>query len=111
METGIQGRKTLDDANAIDMQYIKPVLGDVCGPQNTRLLYYRNVHPTLRIKITVHHHWVYEGQEYHQYPVYVLEPNPRAGSAPTELDQFMGCPIPGPTMQQFYWDVLKAERA
>ena len=97
----------------MDISYIKPIYGDVCGPHATRLLYYRNIHPNKAIRITIDHWWVHENQVLHQPPQqYVLGPVPHADPQVVHpSDKFMGCPIPGPTMQQFHWDVIKAELA
>ncbi|MGO4304914.1 hypothetical protein [Cupriavidus sp. RAF12] len=90
--------------------YIKEVFGNVCGPHNTRLLYYRNTHPTLTIKITVDHWWVYNGEVLREPKKnYVLRPNPNADmNVVHEWDAYMGCPIPDSTMQRFHWDVVDA---
>jgi hypothetical protein len=97
----------MDEAAAINRVYIKEVYGEVCGPHATRLLYYRNTHPSLTLKIRVDHWWkIDSGEVLHNPPVdHVLPPNP--GADPHVVhpkDSYMGCPIPGPTMQQFYWD-------
>ena len=101
----------MDSINSADMVYIRPILGEVCGPHQTKLLYYRNTHPSWTIRIKVDHHWIYNGEELHEEKHYVLQPNPTANpGAVSPLDVLMGCPIPGPTMQTFHWDVVDAVR-
>lgn len=91
------------------LSYIKRVSGDVCGPHNTKRLYYRNTHPSWTIRIVVDHCWVYNGKEHHERQEYILKPNPNSNlNIVSPLDAHMGCPIPGPTMQQFYWDIVDA---
>lgn len=100
------------DLNKIDMQFVQPVYGNICGPHNVRLLYYRNIHPTTRIRIFVHHHYLHNNQQVSQSQQYVLYPNPKGEpDKPNSLDVIMGCPIPGPTMQRFHWDIDAAEWA
>jgi len=91
------------------MQYVKKIYGAVCGPHNSKLLYYRNAHPSITIKITVDHHWFYDGKERHETQYYTLLPNPNQPFEPNEKDVLMGCPIPGPTLQTFHWDLKAAE--
>lgn len=97
--------------NAIDIIYIKRVYGSSCGPHGplSRVLYYRNTHPNLTIKITVDHHWEYEGRIHHETQYYTLSPNPvHDYYTPNHLDHEMGCMVPGPTLQQFHWDLKDA---
>lgn len=107
---------TNDDSEAgqdsVEMQYIKAIYGEACGPWGAHILYYRNIHRSRSIRITIRHHWIYQN-ETHEKPLYtvVLEPNLYGGSNPTDKDALMGCPIPGPTSQRFNWDVVKAEWA
>lgn len=100
------------DASAIDEHYVKAIHGDPCGNWGAHVLYYRNIHPRRRIRITIRHHWIYEGETREEPPyTVVLEPNLYGGAVPTDKDARMGCPIPGPTTQRFNWDVIKAEWA
>lgn len=99
-------------AESVDMQYIKEVLGEACGPWGANVLHYRNVHPRRAIRITIRHHWIYNGEVVENPPYnLVLQPNSNGGEAPNDKDALMGCPIPGPTTQRFNWDVKKAEWA
>ncbi|MCA1789201.1 MAG: hypothetical protein LC667_04895 [Thioalkalivibrio sp.] len=101
----------VSDAGTVDdprMNYIKAIRGEICGPLDSRLLYYRNIHPTWTIKILVDHHWVHNDRVYREQQEYVLSPNSRAGTGVHPLDVRMGCPIPGPTLQRFHWDVVDA---
>lgn len=91
------------------MKYIKRIEGRVCGPHNATELYFRNTHPTRPIRIGVDHHWVQDGQEIHKPLVFVLSPNPTSDPKPNDKDALMGCQIPGPTLQQFYWELESAE--
>ena len=100
-----------DAADEIGMAYIKPVFGDLCGPHGARMLYFRNIHRSIRIRVFVRHHWLYQGERHERRFNFVQEPNPNAGAEPTSLDREMGCPIPGPTMQLFQWDVYDAKPA
>jgi len=88
------------------MRYIKRIDSGQCGPQRQPLLYYRNMHPSWRIRIFVNHHWIYQGQELSEPQEYVLEPNP---SGNPDLDVLMGCPFPNTTSQQFHWDIVDAK--
>lgn len=100
-----------ESLDATMMTYIKRVFGAVCGPHNSRLLYYRNTHPSWTIKIIIDHWWEYNGKEYHEEKERILKPNPNGNlEVVSPLDELMGCPIPGPTMQQFHWDVVNAVR-
>jgi hypothetical protein len=94
------------------MQFVKTIYGGVCGPHNTRLIYYRNIHPSNPIRITVEVTWTYEGHDYRdeKKPVLLPSKNPYAES-PGPEDYEAGCPIPGPTMQQFHYKVVNAEWA
>lgn len=92
--------------DSADGQYIKEVFGEACGPWGARILYYRNVHPKHAIRITIRHHWIYNGEVVEDPPYdVVLQPNPYGGENPNDKDARMGCPIPGPTTQRFNWDV------
>ena len=97
-------------AEEVSVNYIVAVDGGDCGVPGTRALYYRNLHPDHRLAFHVEHHWVYENVEYREYLRFEAEPNGSAGPAATSRDVRMGCPIPGPTMQQFHWDVTHAFR-
>lgn len=91
--------------------YIKRVLGEMCGPNEilSKILYYRNVHPSWTIKITIDHHYLYNGEEIHNTLYETLLPNPTHDyTTPHELDKKMGCMLPGPTPQTFHWDVIDA---
>ena len=103
-----QHELTVDE---IKMQYIKPVYGADCGPFGAKVLYFRNVHPRIAIRITVRHHWIYNGEQREEIQEHVLPSNPNAGPGVSPLDTRMGCPIPGPTGQRFHWDVTDARPA
>ncbi len=103
----------MNEMNAVDisyLDYIAPIRGAPCGPHGSRLLYYRNTHPTLVLTITIDHWWLYEGRVVRdQRRTLTLAPNPRARPHVLDpADEYMGCPIPGPTLQQFHWDVISA---
>jgi hypothetical protein len=88
--------------------YIIPVEGGPCG-RLSKFLYFRNIHSSRRIRIWVRKSWTYEGKNYEEFldPI-DLEANGNASPAPNEKDKLMGCPIPGPTSQQFFWEVKRA---
>ncbi len=88
--------------------YIKAVYGEICGPTNSRILYYRNIHPSRSILVTIRKHWVYNNQTEEDVFDKILSSNYGAGPEPNDKDVLMGCPIPGPTSQRFDWDVIKA---
>jgi len=103
----------MNEMNAVDvsyLEYIKPIRGAVCGPHDSRQLYYRNTHPSTTLAITIDHWWLYEGRVVRDTRrTLTLAPNPRGNLHMVDPgDASMGCPIPGPTMQQFHWDVLSA---
>ena len=100
----------MDEPQAIDMAYIKPIRGPSCGPWNAYVLYYRNTHPTYRIRIFVDHNWDYNGEILHEFQEYVLDPAPPMDFnhvGPKDVE--MGCPIPGPTTQEFRWKIYDAK--
>ena len=106
----------MNEMDAVDVSYlayIKPVRGAICGPHGSRLLYYRNTHPTQTLAITIDNWWLYEGRVAREpRRTITLAPNPNAHPHVVDpSDAYMGCPIPGPTLQQFHWDVLAAVRA
>lgn len=103
-------RLALARAEPVATNFIVAVDGEDCGVPGTKALYYRNLHPTHRLSFHVEHHWVYQAVEHRKYQRYEAAPNGNAGPAVTALDVRMGCPIPGPTMQQFHWDVTHAFR-
>lgn len=98
----------MEENLTIDAAYIKRVYGAVCGPFPllSKILYYRNTHPTLKLKIFIDHHYLYNNEIIHEYSDCTLLPNPTYDySTPHELDKEMGCMKPGPTAQEFFWDV------
>ena len=100
----------MTEFETIKMRYIQRVTGDACGPHNSRFLYYRNIHTSWHIRIFVNNHWIYNGEEISEKKEYVLSPNPTFNyNLPNSLDAYMGCPIPGPTLQTFHWDIYDAK--
>jgi hypothetical protein len=95
----------------INMQYIKRVQGAPCGLQNSRFAYLRNIHPTYTIIARVQERTNLDtGPSSREFDV-ELRPNPSLDyAAPNELDVYLGCPIPGPTLQLFEWTVTGARR-
>ena len=99
------------DQESLAKGYIKEVWGNVCGPYGDRLLYYRNIHPTKYIHVTINHNWIDDQnvpRSVAQY--YTIPPNPDLDySKISSKDVSMGCPVPGPTSQRFRWDLFDAE--
>lgn len=92
-------------ADAGNQYYLKTIYGELCGPWGARISYLRNTHGSNAIIARIRRHWVYEGTAYEDPPYEVrLEPNLYGGQEPTPKDVLLGCPIPGQTPQQFYFD-------
>ena len=91
------------------MQYVKTVYGPVCGPFDSKIVYYRNIHPSNAIGIKVSIKTVHEGRDVIEYRTHVLQPNPEPHSQlPNAWDVEIGCPVMEFTLQRFHFKVEDA---
>ncbi|MGJ1205541.1 hypothetical protein [Sphingobacterium lactis] len=81
------------------MRDAKMIEGSVCGPHGSRMLYARNAGTTRPIGITVEIKWIYMNEQRTESRVYTIYP---------QQQEYLGCPIPGPTMQRFDYKIVAA---
>lgn len=70
-----------------------------CGPFGAKTLYIQNESSLKSIGVTIEIKWNYQNETRTENRVYTVYPQQRI---------ILGCPIPGPTSQQFNYKILAA---
>lgn len=81
----------------LDADYVRRIYGAVCGAGMApmgKLLYFRNIHPSRSIRITVKKWWNDAHGSGSEFQVHTLRPNRNIAShSPNEDDILAGCTV------------------